>query len=116
MESFLKIISNINTIVLIITGLSISGILKKYLNWKKTNIEKSNERIMLIEKTQLAILHNKIYMTTIQLIEKGSVTLDDLEDLRYLFEPYKQLGGNGTAERLYSEVQRLKIVKEEIKR
>lgn len=111
MTDFIKFITNMNTIVLIITGLSISGSLKKYLSWKKENIKKTNERFKILEEGVKAMLHNKIYGSSLSHIEKGKISLDDLEDLDYLFKPYKKLGGNGTAEKLYDEVQGLKKIK-----
>lgn len=111
MNDFVEFITNINTFVLLITGFSLSAILKKYLSWKKKNIEKTNYRLEVLEEGQVAILHNKIYMISLHHIDKGYVTLDDLEDLDYLFKPYKKLGGNGTAEKLYDEVQSLRKIK-----
>ena len=47
-------------------------------------------------------------------IERGSVTLEELEDLeKYLYTPYREMGGNGTAEMLFNEVKALKKHKEE---
>ncbi len=111
MQNLIEFITSLNTFVLLITGVSISAIVKKYLSWKKENIKKTNMRLEILEEGQVAILHNKIYMVCLHHIEKGFVTVDDLEDLDYLFKPYKKLGGNGTAEKLYEEVQSLKKIK-----
>jgi len=47
-------------------------------------------------------------------IERGYVTLEELEDLeKYLYTPYREMGGNGTAEMLFNEVKALKKHKEE---
>lgn len=46
-------------------------------------------------------------------IEKGEIDADDYKELNhYLFEPYKDLGGNGTAAKLVKEVEGLPIKKE----
>lgn len=108
MGDFIESILKVNSFILAVFGVSIVGAVLKYLKWKKINIDKTNNRLKLLEEAQLALLHNKIYTTTMQYIQNDYVTLDDLEDLRYLYEPYKELGGNGTAERLYTEVQCLK--------
>lgn len=43
-------------------------------------------------------------------IENGYITLDDYHDLKtYLYDPYRKLGGNGTAEKLFKQVEQLPI-------
>lgn len=43
-------------------------------------------------------------------IERGWITKDEYENLSdYLYEPYKALGGNGSAKRVMEGVNRLKI-------
>ena len=46
-------------------------------------------------------------------ITKGSITQDEYENLyKYLYSPYKANGGNGSAERLMREIDKLPIVAE----
>lgn len=43
-------------------------------------------------------------------INRGSITRDEYEDYRkYFYDPYKELGGNGVAERIMEAVQQLPI-------
>lgn len=43
-------------------------------------------------------------------IQRGSITRDEYEDYRkYFYDPYKELGGNGVAERIMSAVESLPI-------
>lgn len=45
-------------------------------------------------------------------IERGEITKDEYQDLeKYLYKPYRDMGGDGTAERLMEEVQKLPIVR-----
>ena len=47
----------------------------------------------------LGLGHAEIFRVTEHYIHRGGITLDELEDLgKYLYKPYKELGGNGTAE------------------
>lgn len=56
----------------------------------------------------MGLAQNKILELGMKYIERGWVTKDEYQDLRqYLFEPYTQLGGNGTAERIMHAVERL---------
>jgi hypothetical protein len=43
-------------------------------------------------------------------IERGWISRDEYENLHdYLYKPYKELGGNGSAERVMQEVNKLPI-------
>ena len=54
--------------------------------------------------------HDRIIYLCTKYIQKGSISPEEYEDLsKYLFEPYKALGGNGTAEKLMEEVNRLPV-------
>lgn len=62
-------------------------------------------------KMLLGLGHDRIMSLEMQYIERGRITQSEYENLRkYLYEPYKKMGGNGTAERLMKEVDKLEIV------
>ena len=43
-------------------------------------------------------------------MQRGYITKDEYENLHdYLYLPYKKLGGNGTAEKIMKEVDRLSL-------
>lgn len=43
-------------------------------------------------------------------IERGYITQSEYEDLhKYLYKPYKDMGGNGSAERAFEEVKKLPL-------
>lgn len=61
-------------------------------------------------KMLLGLGHDRIMELGMCYIQRGSITKDELENLvDYLYEPYKEMGGNGTAERVVMEVKKLKI-------
>lgn len=65
-------------------------------------------------KTQLlvGIAHDRIIWLGMAYIERGYITKDEYENLiRYLYEPYAALGGNGSAKRIVNEVNKLPIHK-----
>ena len=56
----------------------------------------------------MGVAYDKITTLGIAYIERGWVTTDEYDDLnKYFFLPYKELGGNGTAERIMHQVRRL---------
>lgn len=61
-------------------------------------------------KLMLGLGHEKIIELGLKYIERGSVTKDEYEDLvEYLYTPYKDLGGNGTVEKIMESVKKLPI-------
>ena len=58
----------------------------------------------------LGLGHIKIIEVCEKYIERGYITQEEYDSLyNYLYTPYKELGGNGTAERLVQEVKQLPI-------
>lgn len=73
----------------------------------KRETSKSKESEMLI-----GLGHDRIISLGMKYIERGNITADEYENLyQYLYVPYKDLGGNGSAERVMCEVSRLPIIK-----
>lgn len=58
----------------------------------------------------LALAYDKLITQGVGYIERGSVSKDELEDYRKnLWEPYKELGGNGVAEQVVRQVDNLPV-------
>lgn len=62
-------------------------------------------------KLLLGIAHGEIMRVGMIYIGRGQITKAEYEDLyKYYYEPYKKMGGNGTAERLMREIDKLKMI------
>ena len=62
-------------------------------------------------KLLLGIAHGQIMTLCMVYINRGQITKSEYEDLyKYYYEPYKKMGGNGTAERLMREIDKLKVI------
>ncbi|MFR3823799.1 hypothetical protein [Hungatella hathewayi] len=60
----------------------------------------------------LGLGHDRIMYLGMSYIERGYVTSDEYENLyEYLYKPYEKMGGNGSAERVMNEVNKLPIHK-----
>ncbi len=56
--------------------------------------------------------HDRILYLGMSYIERGSITSDEYENLyEYLYQPYEKMGGNGSAKRIMTEVNKLPIIK-----
>ena len=97
MASWLQIVLTIFTSVLASSGLW--AFLGSRLD------RHSAEKEMLI-----GLGHDHIMYLGMRYIERGWITQDEYENLNtYLCEPYKKLGGNGSALRVMQEVNKLPI-------
>lgn len=61
-------------------------------------------------KMILGLGHDRIVYLCMHYIDRGWISNDEYEDLnKYLYVPYKDMGGNGTVEKLINEVKKLPI-------
>lgn len=60
-----------------------------------------------MDKGMLALLHSELYKECESCEQKGYATTDDLKNIEYIYEPYHNLGGNGTGTVLYERVKSL---------
>lgn len=62
-------------------------------------------------KMILGLGHKAVMDDAERYIKRGNITRAEYEDLyKYLYKPYKDMGGNGTVERIMKEVDKLPIV------
>jgi len=70
-------------------------------------------------KTEMLIglAHDRIVYLGLCYLERGSwITQDEYENLNdYLYKPYEKMNGNGTANKIMQEVNKLRIVKSPLK-
>lgn len=107
MDRFLQI----NTISLAVFGISIFGIFKWFYEKIKKLFEQQQRERKLLDESTVAILHNKIYKNGMAYIEQGYITVEELQDLEKLFNPYDAMGQNGTARIIIEKVRKLPIRK-----
>lgn len=73
--------------------------------WAKKH-DSSDAKIKLL----VGLAHDRIMQEGMCYIERKYVTKDEYENLYdYLYKPYKELGGNGSAERIMEEVKKLPV-------
>ena len=71
-------------------------------------IQKKSDRKDAKSTLVMGIAHYKIVEMGTRYIDRGNITRDEYENLyTYLYEPYRAMGGNGTAEKIMREVDKL---------
>ncbi len=75
-------------------------------------ITKLSERKDVKTRMLVGLGHDRIMWLGMKYIERGWITQDEYENLyEYLYKPYKAMGGNGSAERVMQELNKLPIHK-----
>lgn len=93
----------LQTAATVVCALLASGGFWAYL---QKRYEKKDNRAKLL----VGIAHDIIVTKGMEYVRRGYITQDEYENLHdYLFVPYKELGGNGSAERVMKEVENLSI-------
>ena len=59
------------------------------------------------KKALIALLHDRIYEKCEASLIRGYITMTEFKAISYLYEPYIELGGNGTGRTLYEQVTKL---------
>lgn len=81
-----------------------------FWTWLMTRNKKKTAEARLM----MGLAYSEIIKRSEHYIKRGYIGTDEYNELnRYLFEPYKEMGGNGTAEKLMKEVQGLPTSKED---
>lgn len=63
------------------------------------------------KKLLVGLAHDRIIYVGEEFIARGWITYDEYEDfMKYLYTPYKEYGGNGSAERISDEVKKLPLM------
>lgn len=73
-----------------------------------TWLQSRNRNDTAERKLLVGLAHDRICELGMEYIRRGSITQDEFENLfKYLYKPYKDCGGNGSAERIMEQVRKL---------
>lgn len=74
-------------------------------------IQKRNRQKDALTRLMLGIAHDRIMELSAKYIDRGYISQDEYEDFfKYYYDPYIELGGNGSAEKIVeSQIKKLEI-------
>ena len=73
-------------------------------------IQRKNENKDVKSQMLIGLAHDRIIFLGMKYIERGWISQDEYENLHdYLYKPYEKLGGNGSAQKVVIEVNKLPI-------
>ena len=110
MEDLIRTLGSPVASTVISTSLGIAiGALAAWLRSRKKDADASGQMLR-------GLGHDRIIYLGERYVQRGDITRGEYENLHdYLYKPYKALGGNGTAEKIMKEVEKLPLNREEEK-
>jgi len=103
-----SICSGVMTIIGLLT-LFIKPIREKVLKTKEAEA-KQEQRIKDAESISLSLALSEMTKTYYQAMEEGQIRQYKYEAFQYLYENYKNLGGNHFADKMKADLDQLKII------
>lgn len=68
-------------------------------------------RSKTLEAAVLAMLHDRLIQSLVYFLKEKNITSDEFDNIRIMYEAYRDLGGNGTIKVLYARFEKyVKIV------
>lgn len=102
----------INTIITTVLGLIIGALataLKTLMNKMKQKEEDENNQYNMLLRATRSLLHDCIYRECTYYLKQGVIGANALKNIKYLYEPYRTLGGNDICKALYDRCLELDI-------
>lgn len=106
-----------NTLQILITAATSSGVMSIILYLLQRRDRKKDEQSKNTSSTAkmlTGLAHDRILYLTERYIRRGAITSKEKTNLKYLYEPYHELGGNGDCETGYEVCKHLKVVSEDV--
>ena len=103
---------DVKTVVTIVAAIfGCTGFWTGLFSFIMSKREKKDAKTKMI----LGLGHERLREKCEEHLSKGYISADDYEDLdKYLYQPYKAMGGNGTVEKLMNDVRKLPLRPPEI--
>ena len=84
----------------------IAAMVRELISWKDDQATLSQKQSEML----LGLAHDRIVYLGSKYIERRSITMQELDDFNeYLYEPYTELGGNGTGKMIWERVNDLPV-------
>lgn len=96
---------------ILVTLLASSGFWA-YIQERSKRKAAENKQNNLETQMLIGLAHDRIIYLGMTYIERGWISQDEYENLyEYLYKPYEKLGGNGSAKRIMTDVNKIPIHK-----
>lgn len=87
-------------------GLAITGLSFGYNRLQKRFKEHDD-----LKEGLVAILHDRIFQSGMYFLDKGEISVRELDNIEEMYNAYHKLGGNGTGTEVFERVKELSLTK-----
>jgi hypothetical protein len=102
----------LQTVVTVLCSVLASSGFWAFLQKRAERKAEENKQTTVETQMLIGLAHDRIMYLGMSYIERGYITSDEYENLyEYLYKPYEKMGGNGSAKRVMTEVNKLPIHK-----
>lgn len=100
----------VKEIVILVVGIITAAIASSgFWAFLQHKMDKKDVRTKML----IGLGHDRIMYLGMHYVDRGNITQSEFENLHdYLYVPYEQMGGNGSAKKVMDEVKRLPLVKD----
>ena len=103
----------ITILVAVLGSTALSQLITFFVTRHDTRKAKEDEELANIVDGVIALLHDSIFATAVECLNKGEITTHEHENLKIKYDAYSKLGGNGTGKALMEKVsENCKIVED----
>ena len=81
------------------------------LSWGVKKLAKRAEEQEQIKNGLIAILHDRLFQSGMYFLEKGEISVSELDNITEMYNAYNELGGNGTGTEIFERIQELNLKK-----
>lgn len=104
----------LQTLIAAVTSSGIASIIIYLIQRRDNKKREEAKNDDVSTKMLLGLAHDRVLSLTERYIRRGCITLKEKTNLKYLYNPYHELGGNGDCETGYDVCQSLNVVSEDI--
>ena len=87
-------------------GLAITG-----LTFCINELKKKLKEQEAVKEGMVALLHDRLFQSGMYYLDKGEISVSELQNFDDLYNAYHRLGGNGTGTEIYERVHDLELKK-----
>lgn len=93
-----------------ITGSGMTNMVQFFVSRNDAKKDAKSGELKLQSDMLMGLGHDRIVYLGSKYLKRGYITHDEYENINnYLYQPYMKLGGNGTAKKIMSEVEKLPL-------
>lgn len=103
-----QVVTILTAVIAGLCGSGVTGLIQFLIQRHDNKVSQTDEMLQKIINSVNGLGHDRLIWMCKRYINEGEISVEDYDELKnYLYEPYKDLGGNGTGEEYFKLVEEL---------